>query len=132
MKLQPGLTTIENMNVDALVKQAKEEGRATYVLPGTEIRSSQSFFEAIRAALPLDPPIVGSRSWDALSDSLWGGLDSLDATRVLILWPNSSAMRRSAPDDYELAASVLADVATSLGDPNATDGNPKEVSVLLG
>jgi hypothetical protein len=132
MGLQPGLTKVDNLNVMAVVEEARKEGRAAYVLPSTGVVNRESFFEAVRATLPLDPPLVGSRSWDALSDSLWSGLNAIGEKRIVIVWPNSTTMRRSAADDYDLAWNILADVAATLADPKATNGNPKEVTILLG
>lgn len=42
-------------------------------MPG-DIKSKDDFFEAVRAVLPLDPPLVLNKVWDALSDSIWEGL----------------------------------------------------------
>jgi hypothetical protein len=132
MRLAPGLTTIEDMNVDAIIQEARQQGLTAYVLPSSGVVSREKFFDAVRATLPLDPPLVSSRSWDALSDSLWSGLDMIEAGRIVIVWPNSTDMRRAAVADYELASSILADVAAALADPKATCGKPKEVTILLG
>ena len=31
----------------------------------------KAFFDAVRSAAPLDPPVTSELSWDALEDSLW-------------------------------------------------------------
>src|ERR1700722_16146664 len=97
MKMDPRLSIVPNLDVDALLDEAKREGIRAYVLPGTGVVGRASFFDAVRATLPLDPPLLGTRSWDALSDSLWEGLRTLDTDRVLIIWPNSTTMARAAP-----------------------------------
>jgi hypothetical protein len=40
-------------------------------------------------------------------------------------------MATTDPSGFDTAVGVLSDVATTLGDPRATGGNPKEVSVIV-
>lgn len=101
-----------------------------YVLPST-IRDKAAFFEAVRATLPLDPPVHGDTSWDALSDSLWEGLHTRGARDVRILWPGAEAMAICARADYELAIRVVTDVIRSLGDASATSGSPTRVVFVV-
>ncbi|MGH9883567.1 MAG: barstar family protein [Pyrinomonadaceae bacterium] len=70
------------------------------------------------------------KSWDALSDSLWEGLWALSADRILIIWPHSDRMFDS-PEDFEMAVNVVQDVVTTLADPDAANGRPNEVNVLI-
>jgi len=132
MDLRPRVTKLKNLNVNLALQDARAEGISAYVLSGTGITDRESLFEAVRMSLPLDPPLVGSKSWDAMSDSLWSGLDALTSGRIIIIWTNSSAMEQLAPRDFELALKVFEDVAQSLADPVATNGEPKEVRVLVG
>jgi hypothetical protein len=131
MKMEPGLTMMAHWDMDAVAQEATRNGIPTYVLPDTGVVGRESFFEAVRTSLPLDPPLLGTRSWDALSDSLWEGLHALDADRVVIMWPNSATMFRAATADYKMALNVLADVAASLADPSATSGKPKAVLIYV-
>jgi hypothetical protein len=125
-----GATTESVLDIEAIRLKAEREGYFTFVLPEVGIVDRPSFFEAIRNTLPLDPPVVSSRSWEALGDSLWEGLHSHPAQRIVILWPNSEAMIDST--DREMALSVLADVAKLLEDHQATKGRPKYVAILVG
>ena len=131
MILKPGLLRIETLDVEATRHQAEMAGYVTFVLPAEGIVDRASFFDAIRATLPLDPPLIGSRSWDALSDSLWEGLQTHAAKRIAILWPNTRTLADSSLSDFETALSVLVDVASSLADPQITCDNPKEVALFV-
>jgi hypothetical protein len=131
MKIQPGLNRIGTLDVDATRRQAEQAGYTVFVLPENGIVDRASFFEAVRATFPLDPPLIGSHSWDALSDSLWEGLYRHSARRIAILWPKTQFMASSAPADFEVALNALTDVANSLADPRATCDNPKEIAVLV-
>jgi hypothetical protein len=80
------------VNVTTVGKLAQDReaalscGAAVFDLATARGSTRQAFFDAVRAALPLDPPLVRSQSWDALSDSVWGGLDSLDTRTIVITW----------------------------------------------
>lgn len=131
MELRPGLSRVAALDVEATRRQASEAGYTTFVLPAGGVVDRASFFDAIRTTLPLDPPVVGSRSWDALSDSLWEGLHALSDRRIAILWPNARTMARKSSADFETALDILTDVVTLLGDPRATVGKPKEVALVV-
>jgi hypothetical protein len=122
-----GLNRRTGADIERLVAELQAAGWLVYLLP-LGIGDKTAFFEAIKALLPLDPPLVGNRSWDALSDSLWSGLDGLDANRIAIVWPRVDL---GESPDLETAMSVLEDVAVSLGDAEATNGATKEVSVVF-
>jgi hypothetical protein len=47
------------------------------------------------------------------------------------VWPNSSALARSAPSDFAIALQVLADTANLLMDPQAVPDATKEAVVLV-
>lgn len=81
--------------------------------------------------MPLDPPLMRNRSWDALSDSLWEGLDSLADKEVAVIWPGWAEMADSDPQSFDIAARILEDLTESLADAEATVGHPKEIAVLL-
>ena len=100
------------------------------VLRGDKVVDCASFFDAVRASLPLNPPILSSDNWDALSDSIWNGLDELNTGRVLIVWSDSDHMKDS-PEDFQMALYVLEDVIEGLASPEFTQGKPKDVTVLL-
>ncbi|WP_223188996.1 MULTISPECIES: barstar family protein [unclassified Streptomyces] len=90
-----------------------------------------AFFNAVRAVLPLDPPVVSSHSLDALSDSLWGGIYSTDDQKIAIIWEDSLRFFEDSPKEFEDACSVLAEVAESLTDEAFTVGRPKQVRVFV-
>jgi hypothetical protein len=131
MEIKPGLHRPGVLDVEETRRQAEAAGYMTFVLPETGILDRASFFDAVRATFPLDPPLLGSRSWDALSDSLWEGLHAHAAKRIVILWPGTHSMATSSPSEFEIALHVLADIAASLANPRATCEQPKEVAILV-
>ena len=111
-------------------EELKEEGWRVLTLP-TGVRSRHAFFEAIRAIVDLDPPIVTDASWDALSDSLWEGLTKRPEQRVAIVWIQDEAFCDDSPDDCRTAEEVLSDLSTAAGDDQLTVGSPVVVAVFL-
>jgi hypothetical protein len=91
----------------------RSSGWRVYVLPA-DIDARDSFFDAIRAQFPLDPPLTTNRSWDALSDSLFEGLSQLADNRIAIIWPRLPA----ETDDMTIALSILDDVRHLLSNEN--------------
>ena len=85
-----GLQQIADFDVETGVRELINRGNRVFLLP-RGIKHKRTFFEGIRKSLPLDPPVVGDHSWDALSDSLWNGLDGVDANAIAIIWPGSLA-----------------------------------------
>jgi hypothetical protein len=127
--LQRGLHRVPDLEVDETLRELADGGWRVFVLP-EGINDRATFFQGVRAVLPLDPPVESDDVWDALSDSLWEGLHGLSDARIAIFW-RVSAMEREDAQSFETATSVLADVCTGLADPGATVGNPKDVLVLL-
>ncbi|MFF8787763.1 barstar family protein [Streptomyces sp. NPDC015125] len=132
MNLEPGLTVIRPDGVDEVIKAAAAEGRPLYQFSTDDQAGSEALFDAVRGALPLDPPVVGSSSWDALSDSLWEGIHSKNHGRVAILWTDATTFADESPEDYRMAIAILRDVAESLSDETATVGRPTDVCIYVG
>lgn len=70
----------------------EEKGYSVLNINDREINSIQSFFKYISNYLPLDPPISGQIHFDALEDSLFDGLVSLNSSNIVIIWENADTM----------------------------------------
>ncbi|MBK9033551.1 MAG: barstar family protein [Myxococcales bacterium] len=91
------------------------------VLPATIVDRS-SFFQAMRATMPLDPPILSDYVWDALRDSLSQAVTDLGASHVLLVWPNAVVMEQRDPGEYAIATEMLDDIAATVADPQYVGG----------
>ncbi|KUH40741.1 MULTISPECIES: barstar family protein [Streptomyces] len=131
MNLEPGVTSVRTRDVGRIVEAAEAEDCPLYQFSTEDHRGARAFFDAVRHTLPLDPPVVGSGSWDALSDSLWEGIHTLHRRRVALLWRDATAFRDGSPEDFRIAVAVLADVVETLADPTATVGRPTDVCVYI-
>lgn len=124
-----GFFTVGTLEAEQTVAQREQAGWRIFRLP-SNISSKDEFFEGVRHTLPLDPALHSNRSWDALADSLWAGLDSLSEERIVVVWPDASRMEIQAPDDFAIATNVFTELPTSLADVEVTAGATKQLLVL--
>jgi hypothetical protein len=128
--MERGVHEIADADASSVEREFRRQGWKVFVLP-RGINDRESFFRAVRSTVPLDPPVLSDWNWDALSDSLWYGLHSLEETRVAILWPGSKKMAQSEPGEFDIARYILEDVAQTIGNPEFTAGEPKDLFVGL-
>ena len=130
MEPKRGLHHMPEADVEATRRRLEASGWRVFVLP-ERMTDRRAFFDGVRSTIPLDPPVLSDEKWDALSDSLWSGLDGLDADRVAVIWPGSMTMAELAPQDFQVAQEILADIAGSLADSETTGAEPTQVIVVL-
>jgi barstar (barnase inhibitor) len=126
-----GLYRVPRKSLDSVEAEFAAGGGMVFRLPNG-IATRDDFFDAVRKTLPLDPPLLSNRSWDALSDSLWEGLHVTPFRRVLIRWDDSRTLAEGSPADHAISMDVLQGITESLADPLPTVGAPKDILVLLG
>lgn len=93
--------------IEAATASARTQGIPVFSLSTGVSGGHDAFFDAVRATLSLDPPLASNYSWDALSDSMFGGLDELGADRVLLVWTDEAEMVAAAPAEADIAVAVL-------------------------
>jgi Barstar (barnase inhibitor) len=127
----PGFHVVARSELTVAVEELRSSGARIFELPDG-IASAASFFDAVCAVLPMNPPLMrASESWDALSDSVWGGLGDLDESRLVIVWADSEPLARSDPDAFGIAVDILASLPADLANPEFNAGISKEVTVLV-
>jgi hypothetical protein len=103
----------------------------TYLLNGKGVVTAAQFFNAVKAVFPLDPPLGDGSVWDALVDSMFGGLVDCPAGCIDIVWEHWTQMAREAPQDFEIAVGCLAQVANQLSNETVTGGKSFDVHVYI-
>jgi hypothetical protein len=80
-------------------------GFHTFELNGKEIIDVASFFVEVVRVFPQDPPLTmqGGYVWDALMDSLWGGLREFGKERVAVIWTHTEKLLNENPVDLVMA-----------------------------
>ncbi len=116
--------------VAGILETAKSHNTPTLTLSTGGRVDRQTFIAAVRESLPLDPPLESSRSWDALSDSLWEGLHRLKAPRLVLVWTDAGTAE-GHEQDFQIALWVLCDLVEGLADAEATVGEPTQLSIYV-
>lgn len=131
MKFRAGVVKLADIDIDSLREEVLVDGGAMFVLPRVGIVDRDTLLDGARTALPMSPPLQGTRSWDAFADSLWQGVVDLPNSRVVVVWPNARAMATNDLAEFGVALEVFEDVARLLLDTRATLGRVRELSVLV-
>jgi Barstar (barnase inhibitor) len=129
MNIEKGYFDVDASTAEQIATWCNSNGGRVFRLSGAGSTKGE-FFNAVRESLPLDPPLHSNRSWDALADSLWSGLDKIDENSIVILWLAASQLEKYAPDDFAIASSILKDLPESLANPALTIGPTKRLVVL--
>jgi Barstar (barnase inhibitor) len=127
-----GVTRVDREALAAFVDAERDKGAKVLTLTTGPRADMAALFQAAREMLPLDPPLGIYRDvWDALADSLFGGVDSLEEPRVVLVWPDADEMRRGHPADATEAEGVFESVAANLSEPRFTANRPTALRVYL-
>ena len=129
--MEAGVLTVDSDTVAAVLDHPQPDLRLI-LLDTAGVVDRAGFFAAVREQLPQDPMLGAYRDvWDAMADSLFGGLDEVEASAITVVWTGSHSFRQAAPSDYSTALEVLRQVTSQLADPAATAGRPTVVRVLV-
>ncbi|MCB5164526.1 barstar family protein [Streptomyces bambusae] len=131
MEFKAGITFIGAEDVGRAVDEALLADLCVLPLRTGGSEDRDAIFEALRRDLPMDPPSHSSRSWDAISDSLFGGLFNVQSAGVVIVWEDAGQHQSLRTGPASVVLSVLAEVADLLGSEEVTRANSKVVSVLV-
>lgn len=85
-----------------------------------QISSKDDFFEGVRSTFPLDLVLRTNQSWNALADSLWGGLDGLADQRIVVVWTDAFLMKQRFPEEYSIAIQILSELPETFSSPEMT------------
>ena len=118
-------------DLQSILEAASGDGVAQSFHLASTIHDKQSFSDAIRSVVPLNPPIPnGPANWDALADSLFDGMLSVRGP-VILRWPNHELMAASAPNDYAVAIEIFQVLIRELASETTTVGRPTKLFVVL-
>ena len=83
--------------------------------------------------LPLDPPYFAENghNWDALNDSLWGGLFNFPSEKILIIWKSAEKMKNNDISCFEIVCDMFSSLISSLSDEKKME-NKKFQLVIIG
>ncbi|WP_328650327.1 hypothetical protein OG598_18465 [Micromonospora sp. NBC_00330] len=82
MNFRSGVVAVAASEIEAATASARTRSIRVYSLSTGAGGGRDAFFDAVRGTLPLDPPLASNYSWDALADSIFGGLVIAGVDRV--------------------------------------------------
>lgn len=107
------------------------QGACAYMLSDS-IVSKEMFLRSACDVLPFDPPIDEyCNSWDAFSDSLWGGFHSLEMPNIVVFWPNSEMLKKADHEAYAQITGIFDFISKTIRDPKYGNGRIKNFLALL-
>ncbi|MEV0990806.1 hypothetical protein [Streptomyces sp. NPDC049949] len=127
---QVGVEVIQVEQARQILADAIAAGIPHFVFDTRGREDRESIFREIRNSIPLDPPLASSGSWDALSDSLFGGLYETSGEFVTVVWMNAG-WREGVAGDLLTTFQIFEEVVALLQDERATAGKPKRVLVYI-
>jgi len=115
-----------------LIDKLNELDVTCFVINGTNISDTDSFYAEAANILPLDPPLTGiKRNWDAFTDSLWEGLANLECSKVVIIWSNADKMVNTALSQLIEICIVMNDVIKSVSQESTGISVPVNLALIL-
>ena len=130
MSFENGLISIGPRDPQQISALASEAGFDVYIISTPSGTDASAFFQSVRSVLPLDPPLLSNDNWDALIDSLGGGIAELESLGVVIIWADALNLRAVSPRDFRVAMACLERVTEHVANPDWTD-RPKQLSVFV-
>ncbi|WP_175481862.1 barstar family protein [Marinobacter zhejiangensis] len=112
MNLPPGLIKISSSQFEDVQWKEYLSEVDEIVIDGKGIVSKENIIDAIRANFPLDPP-VESYNWDAISDSLWEGMDSKYRDTVVVIKGGLDFLKRNDFESYKVVMDIFSDISGS-------------------
>ncbi|SRR6266542_1030614 len=104
------------------------DGFRLFQLNGSNVHDRSTFLEEASRALPHEPGVEVVSKWDALVDSLWGGLAIEETSNVTFLWTDAQRMLEHGLPDLLTAVSCLEHLARQVATPSA--GFPRAVRLI--
>lgn len=97
------------------------------------VDDAEAFFDQVKDAFPLDPAISGKVNWDAFADSLWGGLDACDESKIALVIGDATEFSETNDRGFNMAINCLADAASEVEAEKQSGGDENaEIVVVIG
>ena len=116
---------LDENTVGKLIGEYKKNGYAIYLVDLKKSTKTSDMFLAIKSSVPLDPPLVKDGNFDALSDSLFGGVSIDESVNICLIFKQLSLFKKISKGTYDVMIEILNDNLSYLR------GEGKNVVVLV-
>ena len=124
-----GFFLVQKKNIEKIKFLFESSNYKIYNLPENML-SKDEFFDGVRQTLPLDPPLISNKSWDALDDSLWSGLESIPERNILIIWPSADKMKEHESNIFNIVSTIFEALPNSLSKSKDQGGGEKKLVIV--
>jgi hypothetical protein len=123
---------INRQCLDELLQLLTDSNYKICLFDGAKVEDASSFFEQAPIQLPWESGMPQkTRSWDALTDNLFGGICELDAKQVAILWNNADVILKRGLPDLLVAISCFEHIGNLLLNPTSKGTDHVSLKVFL-
>ena len=129
--LNSGLFLLNSEKAHKIISECKSSNWHIFYIPDNS-GTKDGFCSAVVENLPLDPPYNADygHNWDALDDSLWGGMDSLSEDRILIIWNFAGKMKNNDAQSFEIVCDIFSNLTVSLPDEKEKENKDFQLVVI--
>ncbi|MDX6917652.1 barstar family protein [Pectobacterium carotovorum] len=103
------LNFIQMSEVRVLINRYEENGCVIINVNFNWARNVYDVFDGIKRTLPLDPPLYSKCNFDALSDSIFGGLDSLGESEICVFLVGVKDALKNDRGSYDTLLDIFSD-----------------------
>jgi hypothetical protein len=125
------VTCVNQKCLDALKCLLAENGFRIFELDGASIGDKISLFVKAGEHLPHENGLIARNSWDALIDTLWGGLAELNAERVAFIWTHAEKMLEHSLTDMLIANDCFQHLASEVATTEHGFPHPMLLKIFL-
>ncbi|HHJ14476.1 MAG TPA: hypothetical protein ENJ79_08910 [Gammaproteobacteria bacterium] len=130
--IRPGVYSVDAQLAEAMLNLSNSTNDwVLFQVDCSKVSDRNTLFKCLCAALPMNPLIHSDRSWDALSDSLWGGLHDVRKDKVLIILRGAKNLKSHLSKEYQKVIEIFGDVANTLTKKQYAGEKVKSVSIFL-
>ncbi|MEQ9880228.1 barstar family protein [Pectobacterium aroidearum] len=103
------LNFFQTNELDTLVNEYEGNGYVIINAYFSQAKNIYDVFDEIKKSLPLDPPLYSRCNFDAFSDSIFGGLDSLENDKVCVFLVDIKKALRDDSKSYNILLDIFSD-----------------------
>ncbi len=115
MRIWKPISSIYIKDYEKIYSKLSKNNYSIFILNNNnEIDTIESFFLWVKNTLPQDPPLSGKVNFDALVDSIWGGIDSQTKEKIVILWFNPTNLMEKNFSKFKVLLECFEEISSML------------------
>lgn len=117
--------------LESVIDYCNNKKYRIFFIDGTQVITLADFFYWIKTTMPQDPPLSGRINFDALVDSLWGGLESSGESKIAVIWIDVNKFMDCEDNRFDLLCECFEELSTTLRLESYGVEQPVMLNVIL-